>query len=91
MAQKETWEIILTRPTGKVYDKSSADERRRLDRCFEDLEKDPLYGANIRPLTGQLKGLYRYRVGDWRVIYRLYRDRLTVEVIAILPRRDAYK
>ena len=91
MAQKETWEIILTRPAGKVYDKSPADVRQRLDRCFEDLENNPLYGGNIRPLTGRLKGLYRYGVGDRRVIYRLYSEKLTVEVIAILPRGDAYK
>jgi mRNA interferase RelE/StbE len=91
VAQNETWEIILTRPAEKVYDKSSADVRQRLDRCFEDLEKNPLYGGTIRPLTGHLKGLYRYRVGDRRVIYRLYSERLTVEVIAILPRGDAYK
>ena len=91
MAQKETWEIILTRPAWKVYDKSPGDVRQRLDRCFENLEKNPLYGSNIRPLTGRLKGLYRYGVGDWRVIYRLYRERPTVEIIAILPRGDAYK
>ena len=91
MAQKETWEIILTRPAERVYDKASANVRQRLDRCFEDLEENPPGGSNIRPLTGPLKGLYRYRVGDWRIIYRLHSERLTVEVIAILPRGDAYK
>ncbi len=91
MAQKETWEIILTRPAEKAYDKSSAGVRQRLDRCFEDLEENPFYGGNIKLLTGQLKGLYRYRVGDWRIIYQLYSKKLTVEVIAILPRGGAYK
>lgn len=50
-----------------------------------------MYGGKIKLFTGQLKGPYRYRVGDWRIIYRLYSKKLTVEVIAILPRGGAYK
>ncbi len=91
MAEKEVWEINLTRPAEKVYDKAFSDIRQRLDDCFENLEQNPLYGNNIKALTGKLKGLYRYRIGDWRVIYRLKREQHLVEIIAILPRGDAYK
>ena len=91
MAKKEIWEIDLTGPAEKVYDRASRDIRQRLDDCFETLEKNPQYGNNIKALTGRLKGLYRYRVGGWRVIYRLKTERQVVEIIAILPRGDAYK
>ncbi len=91
MAEKETWEIVLTIPAERVYDKAEEPIRQRLDNCFEDLEQNPLYGNNIKPLTGQLKGLLRYRVGDWRVIYRPLKGMRKVEIIAILPRGDAYK
>jgi mRNA interferase RelE/StbE len=91
VAKKEVWEIVLTRPAEKVYDKASKDIRERLNDCFEDLENNPLYGNNIKPLTGKLKGLSRYRVGDWRVIYRTETGEKIVEIIAILPRGDAYK
>ncbi len=91
MAKKEVWEIVLTRLAEKVYDKASKDIRQRLDDCFEDLENNPLYGNNIKALTGKLKGLSRYRVGDWRVIYRTETGKNMVEIIAILPRGDAYK
>lgn len=90
MAKEETWEIILTRPAEKVYDKSPKDMQQRLDDCFEELEKNPFYGSNRKLLTGQLKGLYRCRVGDWRVIYRLFKEKRIVEIVAILPRGDAY-
>lgn len=90
MAKKETWEIVLTKPAEKVYDRSPKHMKGRLDSCFEDLEKNPSFGSNIRPLTGQLRGLYRYRVGDWRVIYRLFKEKMVVEIIAILPRGNAY-
>lgn len=90
MEKKENWEIILTRPSEKIYEKSDKEMKKRLDNCFGELEKDPLYSINIKPLTGKLKGLYRYRVGDWRVIYRISRETKVVEIIAILPRGNAY-
>ncbi len=91
VAKKEIWEILLTKPAERVYDKTGKSIRQRLDNCFEDLEQNPLYGNNIKPLTGQLKGLLRYRDGDWRVIYSLLKGTMKVEIIAILPRGDAYK
>lgn len=90
MAEEAAWEVVLARPAEKVYDRVPADLRERLDECFHWLENNPLHGSNIRALTGQLRGLYRYRVGDWRVVYRIAREKRTVEVIAILPRGDAY-
>ena len=90
MAQENAWEIILTKPAKKVYEKAPNDIRRRLDNCFEDLEKNPIYGNNIRRLTGKLRGLGRYRIGDWRVIFRVFKERKVVEVVAILPRSDTY-
>ena len=90
MAKKEIREIVLTKPAEKVYDKSPKEMRQRLDKCFEDLEKNPFYGSSIKALTGQLKGLYRYRVGEWRVIYRLFKEKMIGEIIAILPRGNAY-
>ena len=84
MAQKDIWEIVLTKPAKRVYDKASRDIQQRLYGCFEDLEKNPIYGNNIKPLTGQLKGLIRYGVGDWRLIYRLFKEKKTVEIVAIL-------
>jgi mRNA interferase RelE/StbE len=90
VGKKETWEIILTRPAEKVYDRSGRTIKTRLESCFADLEKDPLYSNNIKPLVGKLKGLYRYRIGDLRIIYRLIKESRIDEIIAILPRGNAY-
>jgi mRNA-degrading endonuclease RelE of RelBE toxin-antitoxin system len=91
VAKKEIWEIVLTRPSEKVYDKAPGDIKLRLDECFKTLEQSPLHGNNIKALTGKLKGLHRYRVGDWRIIYRMSLKHKVVEIIAILSRGDAYK
>lgn len=91
MEKEKNWEIILTKPAERIYNTAPKGMKGRLDKCFESLEKNPLRGSNIRPLTGKLKGLCRYRVGDWRIIYRILLDQMIVEIIAILPRGNAYK
>lgn len=91
MARQETWEIFLTKPAEKSHDRVSKNLQEQFDLCFGDLEENPLYGPNIRALTGSMKGLFRYRTGNWRIIYRPQRDLRIIEVIAILPRGDAYQ
>lgn len=43
------------------------------------------------PLTGELAGLWRYRVGDIRILARIEGDRFVVLVIAVRHRREAYR
>jgi mRNA interferase RelE/StbE len=43
-----------------------------------------------RPLTGDLKGLWRYRVGDYRIVAQIEDDRFVVFVVTIGHRRDVY-
>ena len=43
------------------------------------------------PLQGALIGLWRYRVGDYRIICTLEHDRLVVLVLRIGHRREVYK
>ena len=41
------------------------------------------------PLTGKLKGLFKLRVGDLRVLYTLEKDKLVIH--AVRHRRDIYR
>lgn len=47
----------------------------------------------IRPeaLTGDLTGLYKLRVGDYRVIYEVLWDEATIVIHAIGHRREIYR
>lgn len=57
---------------------------------IEHLAADPLApNNNVRKLEG-VPG-FRLRVGDWRVIYEIYNDRLIILITAIKPRGGAYK
>jgi mRNA interferase RelE/StbE len=44
-----------------------------------------------KALSGPLAKLWRYRVGDYRVIARIEDDRLVVLVVAIGHRREVYR
>lgn len=41
-------------------------------------------------LTGQYKGLYRYRIGDYRVIYFIEQENLLGKIVLVAHRKDVY-
>ena len=43
-----------------------------------------------KPLTGPYKGLWKYRIGDYRIIYAIEDKRLVVFVLRIRHRKDVY-
>jgi mRNA interferase RelE/StbE len=49
--------------------------------------------ANIRPeaLRGDLAGLYKLRVGDYRVIYEILRDEQIILIHFVGHRREVYR
>ena len=44
-----------------------------------------------KPLTGNLKGLWRYRVGDYRLVCEIHDTVLTIMFIRVGHRKDIYK
>ena len=62
---------------------------KKLGRCFHNLEENPRFHPNIKPLKGNYLGYYRYRVGDYRVIYSVIGD--TALILRISHRREAYR
>jgi mRNA interferase RelE/StbE len=53
----------------------------------ERLTQNPI--GHGKPLTGKLKGLWRLRVGDWRVIYEIEGSKVIIYTIG--NRKDVYK
>ena len=63
--------------------------KRILDKIEKYLAKDPKHLG--KALTGQFKGFWRYRVGDFRVIYRIAESEILVLVARIGHRKNIYK
>ena len=63
---------------------------KRLRAKILALARNPLApNNNVRKLTG-IEG-YRLRVGDWRIIYTLRHEVLTVVVVRVGHRREIYQ
>jgi mRNA interferase RelE/StbE len=84
------YEVLLSGRARRFFEDAAAELQRRLDRCFEQLRRDPRRHANIKRLKGKLDGYYRYRVGDHRVVYSINDRDQTVIVAVIANRRDVY-
>jgi len=64
--------------------------RRRVDVALEGLAQDPL-GPATAPLRRSLKGRRKCRVGDYRIVYRVYQGVMVVEVVAVGHRSEVYE
>jgi mRNA interferase RelE/StbE len=85
------YSVSLTDAARQFYERAEAGLQRRLDRCFASLATNPRTHPNIKPLKGSFAGRWRYRIGDYRVIYRIEENRRVVIVLLIEHRKDVYE
>jgi mRNA interferase RelE/StbE len=74
----------------KFFESSPASLQKKFDRCFDILKVRPRNYPNIKPLKGILSGYYRYRVGDYRVVYEIDDHENIVTIILIAHRSKIY-
>jgi len=60
------------------------------DYVYPQLRENPFFGTNIKKLKGEFEGLYRYRVGKYRIFYKIDNDKIMVIMLDIDDRKDAY-
>lgn len=84
------YEVFLTREAQDFYEQADPVLVRKLNRCFQYLREDPYRHPNIKRLKGPLAGHFRYRVGDWRVIYQVDEQEREVTVLLIAHRSKVY-
>ena len=85
------FEVILSPEAQAFFASADPPLARKLARCFRQLEHEPRRHNNIKRLSGKLAGLLRYRVGDWRVIYRIDDRARQVYVLVIAHRSEVYE
>jgi len=79
--------VQLTRTAAKDLDRIDRPLRDQLVRDLRDLEVDPTgRPPRMKRLRGHGAPLYRLRSGDYRVVYRLEDDLITV--FRVINRRD---
>ncbi len=84
------WTVIYKKSVQKDLKGISENTKYILRRAIEEkLMIDPLrFGL---PLKRNLKGYFKLRVGDYRIIYTIEKNSVTVSVIKIGHGRDVYR
>jgi len=83
------FEVILSRKAQRYYDRLPKTIARRIDEALKEMEKDP-WSGDVAPLEGEL-GIWRKRVGGYRILFQVDRISQVVNVALIKPRGDVYK
>ena len=85
------YNIELSRKAAKFYQKADTITIKRLNLAFSKLAEAPLQQYNVKRLSGELKGSYRLRLGDMRIIYSVDETEKIVYIEVIGFRGDVYK
>jgi mRNA interferase RelE/StbE len=80
--------VEITAEAKRDFSKVPHGMQDRILAVFERLAQWPVL-SGAKPLRGPLKGCFRVRAGDWRVLFRVQGQ--TVMVFRIDNRRDVYQ
>jgi len=75
---------INSKKYNHLYQKISED-------IYPLLKNNPFFGGNIKKLKGEYKNIYRFRIGNYRLFYKIEEQKSLIFIIDIEKRQDAYK
>ena len=62
--------------------------QKRLPEALLTIRQNPVIGVKLH---GELAGLYKYRLGDYRIVYTFNTKTSTVEILTIEHRQGVYR
>jgi mRNA interferase RelE/StbE len=83
-----SFSIKIKASAAKSLSRIPTAERSRLIQAIDRLRREPLAGGTLK---GEFSGLRRLRVGDYRIVYEVLHEQITVLVVRIGHRREVYR
>jgi mRNA interferase RelE/StbE len=85
------WTLEYAPAAQKTLKKLNPRDAERITSALAEIRQleDPTVRGHV--LVGKLKGLWRYRIEDWRIIVRFEKNKLVILVIEIGHRREIYR
>src|ERR1700730_11987417 len=82
------WDFRLSKAAERALRSLQTRDRPRINAALNEMKSDPFAG-DVTALKGQYQGLFRRRVGSWRLIFELDTRRRLVMVHDILRRSSS--
>jgi mRNA interferase RelE/StbE len=88
-----SYRIAETQTYQKKISKSAYQRyyNRAREKLYPQLKENPFSGPNIKRLKGDLSGIYRYRIGDYRLFYTIDVEQKIMYMLDLDNRKDAYR
>lgn len=86
------WKIEFLPAAEKELAKLGRAEAKRITRTLKTriaARDDPRQLGSA--LAGELGGLWRWRIGDYRVVARIEDERITILIVRVAHRREVYR
>ena len=85
-----TWRIEFRPAARRQLTRLPRNAQRRIAAAIDLLAETPR-PPKCKALAGSLKGLYRVRTGDYRIVYQIQDEKLVICVVVIAHRKDVYR
>ena len=82
-----SYRIIFSESARKTIKTFPPLPKRTLRKTLKELESDPFLGE---PLERELSGLYKLTAKNYRIIYKIVKEKQEIQVAAIGPRKTIY-
>jgi mRNA interferase RelE/StbE len=89
---RAVWQVEFDRDAARDLRKLGADAQKLVLKYLREriaVSGDPRRFGHA--LTGDLKGFWRYQVGDYRIVASIEDDRFVVLVVTVGHRREVYR
>ncbi len=92
-SDRMSWSLALTDEFNRAIQNIDRKLQGRILQAIGHLSRKPTepLGDTVKPLTGDLKGLWRYRLGDYRLVYQPDSDGRRVVLVTFTARSEAYQ
>lgn len=80
--------LIVQKSTRKKLLKLPIKTHKRLLEALKKIQENPISGFKLK---GKLSEYYKWRIGDYRIVYTFDPKKSTVEVIKIEHRQGVYR
>jgi len=85
-----SFEIQLSSRAYKFFKKIPRDVYIRLINEIEGLAENP-FPPGVKRILGREEKLFRIRVGDYRILYEIFPDRMVILIVNIDKRSRVYR